>query len=325
MNFMWPIIFFSLICLFHFLGLVGTEDCQLDIGTGYRQDCLMWETAGPPKGAKINSRLTWKNIQIWEVQAHFRAVSRENLYVALCGSFGWVFNGKNRDSDYTKYNGQVYEYSRSEHQAGKGYVYDASTAVGYVFRRCLGPLQFIPLVGYSWNTQQFHMYKGRQRIDLINRGPQKNPFGNLNSYFRARWSGPWLGGVGYWEQGNCLLWRGQFEYHWAEYKGRGHWNLRSDIAGNFRQSGYGEGFLLSLGLNYRFCTNWYVEALGRYQQMRVDGGHDKVWVDAKYLKSTKKLPLKRFSDGKVCALVTGRVRRVHWNTFAVGITLGSYF
>ena len=80
---------------------------------GYRVDDLNWNIAGDINGNNPNiiSELTWDDLESYQLKFQGRLVW-PNL-IALRGSlaYGWLFDGKNQDSDYSGDN-RTFEYSR---------------------------------------------------------------------------------------------------------------------------------------------------------------------------------------------------------------------
>jgi Protochlamydia outer membrane protein len=133
---------------------------------GYRVDDLNWNIAGDINGNNPNiiSELTWDDLESYQLKFQGRLVW-PNL-IALRGSlaYGWLFDGKNQDSDYSGDN-RTFEYSRSNNATDDDRVWDASLAVGYPFRfgrTVIGT--FTPLAGYSHHEQQLNISDGFQTI-----------------------------------------------------------------------------------------------------------------------------------------------------------------
>jgi hypothetical protein len=143
-------------------------DSSLEIGVGYRQDTVKWSTNAHLGGSgysdysgfsefssplRLRSDLKWRNLQIWQIEAVGRYVTCDNIYLRANGDYGWITNGKNRDSDFFGFgSGSDSEFSRSSSHA-KGHVYDAKLAVGYQWKMCDDSFSIAPLIGYSWHGQ----------------------------------------------------------------------------------------------------------------------------------------------------------------------------
>ena len=166
---------------------------SLEIGVGYRQDKLEWQTYGSPDsgysygdyydyydyygyggydnygyGPGVRSVLKWKNLNIWQIEARGKYVTCDNIYLRASGDYGWVVNGRNTDTDYITFGDDYYdsyygygcgcddeiEFAKSRSKV-KGHVYDAKIALGYQFKMCDDSFSISPLIGYSWHGQHF--------------------------------------------------------------------------------------------------------------------------------------------------------------------------
>src|SRR5262245_23501234 len=116
-----------------FLTQVEAKNFKLDVGGGYRQDSFEWELAGPNHELPVLSRLSWDDLRIFELTAQLKKISCQNVYFRMKGDYGWIFEGKNRDSDFEieKKTGNIVEWSRSDNNGGQGYVWDFSAGLGY--------------------------------------------------------------------------------------------------------------------------------------------------------------------------------------------------
>lgn len=224
-------------------------DSSLEIGVGYRQDRLEWKTSsqlnssyynysdydgsdtflGPPIG--LSSKLKWRDLQIWQIEATGKYVTCDNLYLRANGDYGWITSGKNRDSDSITFgrdngsdyygSGNEFEFAHSKSKA-KGHVYDARIAVGYQFKWCDDSFSIAPLVGYSWHGQHIqdnhlrqNFYVGDEAVALDDTALAGARYrysddyyfesycsdysyssyssGGRNSTYHTRWNGPFLG------------------------------------------------------------------------------------------------------------------------------------
>jgi Protochlamydia outer membrane protein len=309
---------------------VDSKNCKLDIGAGYRQDLLEWELAGPDDTPRVLSKLTWKNIRIFEVEAQFRKITDQNIYMRANADYGWIFDGANRDSDFRvegKRNAVV-EFSRSDNKASKGEVYDASAGLGYFLRWCFGSqqLRFAPLGGYSIHEQHLHLFKGFQTIDLDDPLFEGHHFRGLDSTYNTRWHGPWVGMDLYYHINEEITVSGTFEYHWLRYHANGNWNLRSDILGDFIHTGNGQGYFGTLGIDYNFCSGWYIGAQFKYNYAQVTNGKDKTVIGI----PINALPgNSSFDDEGGRSFIPfdteGKLRNIKWTSFSFVFTTGYNF
>ena len=102
---------------------------------GYRSDDLDFNIAGDINGNNPNiiSELTWEDLESYQVKFQGSLVWPGIIALKGSANYGWIFNGKNQDSDYGGDN-RTFEYSRSNNNTDDNNVWDASLAVGYPFR-----------------------------------------------------------------------------------------------------------------------------------------------------------------------------------------------
>ncbi len=251
---------------------LALRDGSSNIGYAYRQDQLHWSIAGPDNTPNVLSELSWKDLKINEVTGYLDAYSCDYFYIKFSGSYGKIFSGENRDSDYWE-NDREEEFSRSINNAGKGEVFNLSGALGYELPNYIDYFHLTLTGGYAWNVQHLWLFDGMQII------PVEEEIEGLNSSYHASWFGPWVGFSCAYDL-NCLWdFFGDFEYHFVEYEGRGHWNLRTDFISDFSQNSTGHGVLFRLGFRYLVIDNLALTLTGEYSDWHADGGRHKVTVD----------------------------------------------
>lgn len=295
--------------------LLEADNCKLDIGAGYRQDHFVWELAGPKKGPPVLSRLTWKDLRIFDAAVCFKKITCNNIYFRVLGDYGRIFHGENRDSDFRRNNkGQVEEYTRFDNNGGEGDVWDFSAGIGYFIKPDLCYLRIVPLAGFSVHEQNLHMYDGFQSRWLDIPNYPGHHFKHLHSTYRARWYGPWLGTDLYYHINDRITLNSYLEYHGLFYQARGHWNLRRDFAGDFHHHGYGHGWLGTLGIDYNFLCGFYLGGYFSFNYFHVSKGRDKTPV---LVKPENENP-------KVVNFV-GKLKAVKWHSFSAIFTAGYNF
>lgn len=328
------------------------RNCKLDIGAGFRQDRLVWELAGPDDVPPVMSKLTWKRIRIFEMHADFKKINSQNIYFRGNATYGWVFNGHNQDSDFDiDGNGSIVEFSRSNNKAGNGEVFDLTAGAGY-FLRCFHPkFRLVPIGGYSMHEQHFVMFDGFQTIALDDPSAEGHHFRHLHSSYKTRWWGPWAGLDAYWHWTESITMSGTFEYHWVKYSAHGHWNLRDDILGDFHHFGDGRGCTATLGLDYNFCSGWYLGGLFKFNYLHLKNGKDHTWVLLPVVTGVQDATSGRglhrevseedgslsdlsdlsdssgssSSDEGTPFLTEGKLRTVNWYSFSIAFTIGYNF
>lgn len=331
---------------------VQAKNCKLDVGAGYRQDKVVWELAGPDDIPEVMSRLSWDNLRIFEIEVECKKITCQNFYFRGNADWGWIFDGKNRDTDYRldERTDKVIEFSRSDNKANKGQVYDASVGAGYFSRWCFGlqKLRFAPVGGFSWHEQHLHIYDGYQVLDLDDPIFEGHHFQELDSTYKTRWYGPWAGLDLYFHLNEKITIYGAFEYHWMHYHARGRWNLRDDIIGDFHHTGFGNGYFTTISADYNFCNRWYMGAQFKFNFAHIHNGKDKtvvgIPVDQSVVLVDQKRNLKKLKEENPIKLhdeddqeydssgssvipfnTEGKLRSVKWYSFSFLFTVGYNF
>lgn len=335
-------------------------DSSLEIGVGYRQDRLEWRTKADSDSYSydnycglpgLSSRLKWRNLNIWQIEAIGKYVTCDNVYLRANGDFGWITSGKNTDSDFigdSYSSGSDFEFAHSRSKA-RGHVYDAKIAAGYQFKLCDDTFTISPLVGYSWHgqhikdrhlKQDFYVYDGytTETIVVENNNSDSSSssysssydyfdtlssssysYGGNHSKYHTRWNGPFVGfDFEYFFGCGCELdWQifGGYEFHWAQYHAKADWNLRHDLFDGFHhraKNAYGNVF--DIGIKWDFCECWTLALKGEFQWWWADKGHDR----AKIFEAN-------CGDVKTDCFVKIPLRHVRWDSAAVSLDIGMVF
>ncbi len=275
-------------------------------GVGYRQDKFNWSIAGPHGDPNILSELEWEDLEMVQAYGEFRYVSCTNYVIKIEGDVGHIYSGHNTDSDYHKHDRKDL-FSRSENKAGKGFVYDAQAAVGYQYRSTCSRFVAAPLIGWSFHEQSLHLFDGISAFEAAHPGTIR-PLVALDSTYRARWSGPWIGGDFTARVESCAYVFGGIECHLARYHGLGNWNLRPEIR-SFIQRANGYGFIARLGGNWDIWDNWSLGVLGEYRRFCTRKGSDHLNVIAEngdLVSLRSRLNLAKWEAAMVSAFVSWR-------------------
>ncbi len=308
-------------------------DSSLEIGVGYRNDRLEWKTDidsasyydyydyGFPG---ISSKLKWKNLHIWQIEARGKYVTCDNIYLRANGDYGWITCGKNTDSDsFDNYYGSDFEFCHSSSHA-RGHVYDAKIAVGYQFKMCDSSFTIAPLIGYSWHGQHLRDRHLRQSYVDYDYYGYAYDFGydyydRDHSKYHTRWNGPFVGFdfeyyFGCWCDWDWQIF-GAYEFHWAEYHAKADWNLRPDLFDGFHhrsRRAYGNYF--DIGVKWDFCECWTLSVKGEFQ-----------WWWARHGRDRAKVFEASLGDVETDCFVTIPLHHVRWDSAAVSVNLGMVF
>lgn len=280
--------------------------------SGYRQDNLDWNIAAPGGSPNILSELQWKDLDIVRLKGDFSLTSPAGWRLQGLLGYGWILEGDNQDSDYLGDN-RTLEFSRSNNQADRGYVFDAALGIGYRFGfggDTRHPLFSVtPLAGYSYHEQSLRAHNFHQTVSdfgfPLSSGTRSD---HLDSRYETQWHGPWLGlGLQ-----TSILDRidlfGEIAHHWASYHAQADWNLREDFMHprSFVHNADGTGVTALAGARYRSAKGWALEVTADYQRWRADPGKDKVF----------------FSNGVSAGT---RLNEVNWTSLGLGIGFGYAF
>jgi hypothetical protein len=264
--------------------LINKSEIDLFVLNSIRRDQLQWSIAGNSAGTNpdILSELTWSDVHSYQITIGGRALINRMVFLRGALDYGWIQSGRVRDSDYSGDDRQG-EYSRSISQSGGDQVWDFSFGAGYPFLLVNNRLLIAPLLGYSYHVQNLRVTDGEQVITYPT-GPALGSLDGLDSTYRARWMGPWLGcdlryrffggtaGDPPMELGLSL------ELHRAEYSAEANWNLirTFDHPTSFEHEADGMGYSLTTEWLIELAMRWDVTVRFHYQHWRTDSGRDRI-------------------------------------------------
>lgn len=298
---------------------IKIESTGLELGFGYRSDRLDWSISGDTNGENPNilSELTWDDIEIFQLQAtgwlelgELPLLKRNSMVLANI-SFGKIFSGDVRDSDYAADDRNA-EWSRSVSAADQGMTADFSVAIGPIFylHENAGIL-LTPLLGYGFNMQALTMSGGEQLVsdaDIYSQyfgigaeSPHElGKISGLDSSYTAYWYGPWLGANVDYHASEKLKMTVGVEYHWIDYFAQADWNLRTAFVHpvSFEHEASGTGVVWNLKGLYLINDKWSWVFSGHLQNWETEYGTDRTFfVDG--------------TVGKTC------LNSVHWDSYAL--------
>ena len=266
---------------------IGSNRIEFEAGFGYRQDSFDWNIAGDLQGNNPNvlSELKWRDLRIHEAYLGFRANLKNDFVFKGSVSYGAIFSGDNRDSDYSADNREM-EFSRSINDAGDGNTFDGQLGAGYRFRILSDAIDVIPLAGYSYHRQYLTMTEGNQVVTWLG-GPPLGPFDGLDSSYDARWQGPWVGiemtldAEKFTRSLPPISFYVAWEYHWADYSAEADWNLREDLKHptSFVHEADGTGTVASLGVCVRLDDRLSLILEYETEEWSTERGVDRVFLD----------------------------------------------
>lgn len=296
-------------------------DSDFELGVGYRKDKLSWThhanilVDDNPVG--LTSKVQWRDLNIWQIDAKFKYLTCDNIYLRARADYGWITHGKvKRDlyaevgetidatgSGYSGYSGSGFnsfgsnsdgvELASFHHKARRGHVYDADLALGYQFKMCDDGLALTPVVGYAWDGQHLelgHNNSSSSDSYSYSYGYSYSPAtvatgsdysgNNLNSRFHTRWNGPFIGVDLDYKWGCEWDFFATYEFHWARYHSKARFfNFRGDLTDHFYQrSKSAYGHVASVGVKYDFCECWTLALIGEWRYFRANHGRDRFEV-----------------------------------------------
>lgn len=243
---------------------------------GYRNDALRWNIAADTSGTatpNILSELTWEDLQILQLRLGWRMQAQNGFHLRASGAYGWIFDGRNQDSDYAG-NNRTFEFSRSNNDTHGDNVWDASAAIGYRFTLGDPAFQLTPLLGISHHAQNLRISNGRQTI------PNLGSFSGLDSTYQAQWKGSWLGVEMEWKVAPDTQAFLRLEHHPdADYYAQANWNLRNDFAHpkSFEHRAKATGNVISFGGYGPVSGRWVGRFTIDYQRWEGDPGTDQIF------------------------------------------------
>lgn len=244
---------------------------NMDIGGGFRKDKFEWSIAGEGDFPNVLSELQWKDLRIAQIGGRASYVSCRNYVLYVAAEYGRIYHGHVVDADFFD-DDKTNLFSLARMNAGKGHVYDLSTAAGYRITSTCGRFVGVVLAGYSQHAQYLHLFDGRQIFEFA---PCDQRILGLNSTYTTKWYGPWIGVDFEARVERCAFLFGGFEWHMLAYRGHGNWNLRPDI-GRFDHKAYGQGYVARLGGKWEIWNNWSLGVVGSYRMFRTRHGHEKL-------------------------------------------------
>lgn len=315
-----------------------------EFGVGYRRDKLDWEiksdTKVSGKSATLASKLNWHDLGIWLIDGRFKYITCGNVYFRANADYGWITQGKVTDKDYIggispsdlvsssstsipagdvgdissirssePVPGSLHKFVSSSSNAKRGHVYDLSLGFGYMFKMCDDTLALIPVVGYSWHGQHLEIRDGNLTL------PISRSIEGLNSKYKTRWNGPWVGvDLDYYLWCDWSLFA-SYEFHWARYHAKGDWNLRSDLPEGFHhRSRDGHGQLALIGVTWDFLDYWTLSIFGEWKYFCARHGRDSALVGEN-----------ENGDMSVECYASAPLKHVNWHSESITVNFGLVF
>jgi opacity protein-like surface antigen len=246
-------------------------DIALTLDTGWRHDNLQWTIAGDTSGRHPNilSDLDWTELEIIPASLTADVTLQDHWRVRLSGSYGWIVDGRNRDSDYD-FNDRKGEFSRS-YADTTGRTIDAEIALGYDLPPMARAVTLTPWLGLSYHQQHLNDRNGVQVVDT--EFGDLGPFGGLDSVYEAEWFGVVFGLEACVRLGDTTRLTLGGRYELITYEAEADWNLRTDFEG-FDHHADGDGWRLAVGFEWDFAPRWTLGLRAEWSLFETDAGID---------------------------------------------------
>lgn len=291
------------------------ERFEIDLGQGYQEGNLDWNIAGPLIDNQVTpdvlSELKWQDLRIWNSRLAL-FYYEEGYRAGFEGNYGKILEGHVLDDDYGA-DGRKSRFSHAHASADKGEVFDYNLTLGYGLY--YGGITLTPYGGWGYEAQHLKMMSPA----TLEYHGNNNPFNtipiefetkvsDLDSSYNASWQGP-LAGFDLCYDYSCFHLMGSFEYHWLDFKGKAHWNLRDDIIGPFHHSGRATGTKFKAGGSFDLTHRWSLGILATFTNYHLKEGveHSKIV----------------FNNETVS--IKTRLNDVNWNTWTLTANLGYRF
>lgn len=284
---------------------------SFSLGVGYRWDSVFFNIATLSRTPNILSELEYDDFESMTLSANMRWSNSSNVYVRGGVDIGRTITGDVRDSDYLG-NNRTMEFSRSYADGDGGSLVDADVGAGYRFDLPFSGrdryMRLMPLVGYSYHSQELEMTDGVQAIAGYGFDVPLGPFDGLDSNYDAHWAGPWIGldmELAF-NLRHALL--ASLEYHWVDYEADADWNLRSDFAHpiSFEHDSNGDGVVAAITYRYTPNPKWFWTVGYKFSKFDADAGEYTVY------RSDDTVSYARFNEAE-------------WESHAVMVGLGFKF
>lgn len=272
----------------------GTDSTlNVEVGGGYRHDTLKWKTFAP--GVEIRHK--WKDLNMGVVDTHAQLLVCEHYLLKFDFDYGWF----NRDGRHQLRESNFFTGSFDEFRPRvKGDVYDVSGAIGYQFNWDCYRYSLAPLVGYSYNYQNFRNQREHRRSGEFFSG---RSFGRHNNY-KFEWNGPWLGFITAFQPTCDWQVYLSYAYHWAWFRGKVHENRFFGGRGHQRANDV-SGNEVMVGTTYEFCDCWFLGLNFDYKSFFSNKG--------------------KFSRREGSGSGRSRFRKLDWESYYVTVDIGYTF
>lgn len=259
-------------------GALAADTYGLQLGLGYRQDSIRWDMEESALiNPRISSKLHFKDLEIVTLGAKFKGLVSQSLY-ARCGfDYGWVCDGKLRQTLNIKKREDVNRFSHNgisvegdyenivvhNREHGNNYVWDLNFAFGMPFGCLCDGFYVAPMVGFSYNRQHLkyhnreniHVHVSRHHAEVVPSGDCEHN----NSRFNTGWWGPMVGLDLSYVSPECWSLFGELEVHFGRVERDRQSSTGVAFIDKYKRTKDFWGTTWRAGFNYIICDDWYLE------------------------------------------------------------------
>ncbi|MDR1064358.1 MAG: hypothetical protein LBL48_10610 [Azoarcus sp.] len=246
---------------------------------GYRRERLDFNIAGPGGTPNVLSELKWET-EMAEFRLNGDWMAANGFTVAGELAYASGFSGKVRDSDYV-YSGRRGEFSRSYSKPHGSTESRATLGLGWRIMPH-SRIGVTPMAGYAYQEQDLRSRHGRQVVSDFGFGVPLGPIHGLDSHYRPRWHGPWLGLRLDAHLGKRFDLRFGLKQQWYRYRAEADWNLRSNFEHpvSFRHHGSSSGWQAEIGALWHLSAQSAITFTLDRSEQRLRNGTDRTFFSS---------------------------------------------
>lgn len=243
---------------------------------GINNNDFKWSIAGPKNTPNILSELHWYDIKSFSTGIEFEGTVYKGLFCSADATYGSIYKGKNRDSDYGDDN-KINEVFRSINRSDKGNLWNVSLGVGYMIPLSVGELKCKvgPSLGYYYGSQKFFITDAMQEI------PFNAQIIGVNSTYKTKWKSNlgWIGLNLYIEFAERWWINMIYKYHDVVYYAEADWNLIDEFMHpkSFEHSAFGYGLQGDWSFGYKISNHISLNINIEYNNWTTGKGTDKLF------------------------------------------------
>ncbi len=331
------------------------SDATAEVIIGYRQDNSRWSFKAPVDEQclfKISNSLD--QIHIFEVGLAASTIVDCSIYLRGQAKWGWVLDGDFRQKiqfftplltpGAVAKERAVFDTSHVDSLVDGRYTIDLGLGIGYPFYFCDCTVKFIPVVGYAYQEQNYRVEQNERlsfepptttTTAFLEEDESENSLiateansmvahqviiidnDHADTKFVSRWWGPWIGFDFQYNPYLCWNLWGQFEWHFAQFKGKVQSQTGVVQFDSLNTSTHNaDGFVFRVGGNYELCQDWILGVYAFYEDW---SANKKARVSCDPATEVEEPILEALAPGQKF-----RIKNKH-HGYGFGLTLGTHF